>query len=85
MRAAMSGEGKRTGRTKAANDNRAPAEEDARATPDATERLDVVALAIARLIGRRMAREDYEKAICAANDNMRPSSGETGPKTEDGD
>lgn len=35
----------------------------------ASEQLDAVVLSIARLIGRRMAREDYAKAMRAANDN----------------
>ncbi|WP_147272218.1 hypothetical protein [Phyllobacterium salinisoli] len=43
---------------------------------EASERLDAVVLFIARLIGRRMAREDYEKAMLAANDNNDPE-GET--------
>lgn len=42
-------------------------------------RIDHVALTLARIIGRRMAREDFER-LTAANDN-RPS--ETG-NTEDG-
>ncbi|MET3794703.1 hypothetical protein ABID37_004943 [Aquamicrobium terrae] len=33
-------------------------------------------LTIARLIGRRMAREDFEKAMRAANDNGAPSEEE---------
>ncbi|HCL4035386.1 hypothetical protein IAP83_15330 [Pseudomonas aeruginosa] len=42
---------------------------------DASERLDAVVLTIARLIGRRMAREDFENAMRAANDNA-PKSGD---------
>ncbi|MFE3839620.1 hypothetical protein [Pseudogemmobacter sonorensis] len=38
-----------------------------------SERLDAVVLTIVRLIGRRMAREDFEKAMRAANDNDAPS------------
>jgi hypothetical protein len=34
-----------------------------------SERLDAVVLSIARLVGRRMARENFEKAMRAANDN----------------
>lgn len=40
------------------------------------ERLDAVVLSIARLIGRRIAREDFEKATRAANDNDAPSEEE---------
>lgn len=39
---------------------------------DAGERLDAVVLSIARLIGRPMAREDFEKVRSAANDNAPP-------------
>ncbi|MFV0291724.1 MAG: hypothetical protein ACK5II_00230 [Paracoccus sp. (in: a-proteobacteria)] len=34
-----------------------------------SERPDKVVLSIAKLIGRRMAREDFERAMRAANDN----------------
>lgn len=59
-----------------ANDNHPPDGRDAGREADAAERLDAVVLTIARLIGRRMAREDFEKAMRAANDNA--------PKSEDG-
>jgi len=55
---------------KPANDNNRPGREggdDADIAP--WEKLDRVVLSIARLIGRRMAREDYEAALRAANDN----------------
>lgn len=55
-----------------ANDNHRPDGRDAGREADAAERLDAVVLTIARLIGRRMAREDFEKAIRAANDNDAP-------------
>ena len=42
---------------------------------DARQELDRVAFSIARLIGRRMARE-YFAALTAANDNQ-PSAGNT--------
>ncbi|MCR4268990.1 hypothetical protein [Nitratireductor sp. ZSWI3] len=63
-------------RFRPANDNTGPQGE-----PDAEtwRRIDQVALTLARIIGRRMAREDFER-LTAANDN-RPS--ETG-NTEDG-
>lgn len=63
-------------RLRPANDNTGPQGE-----PDAEtwRRIDHVALTLARIIGRRMAREDFER-LTAANDN-RPS--ETG-NTEDG-
>lgn len=47
---------------------------------DASARLDAVVLSIARLIGRRMAREDFEKAMRAAYDNAPPNT----EATEDG-
>lgn len=43
-------------------------------------RIDRAALTLARIIGRRMAREDFER-LTAANDNNRPKASET---TEDG-
>ncbi len=64
-----------SGKQKPANDNRPPDGQDAGREADASERLDAVVLTIACLIGRRMAREDYEKAMRAANDNM-PKSGD---------
>lgn len=70
----MAGDGKRTDIEKPANDNRAPDGRNA----EALERLDAVVLSIARLIGRRMAREDYEKAMRAANDNAQPKRDEPG-------
>ncbi|WP_422027516.1 hypothetical protein [Pyruvatibacter mobilis] len=39
-----------------------------------SERLDKEVLSIARLIGRQMAREDFERAMRAANDNA-PNEG----------
>lgn len=50
----------------AANDNAGTAGPD----PRALRKVDAVALALARIIGRRMAREDFAKAMRAANDNM---------------
>jgi hypothetical protein len=44
---------------------------------------DAVVLTIARLIGRRMAREDYEKAMRAANDNTPPTRGGGGRDRDD--
>jgi len=41
-----------------------------------SERLDKVVLSIARLIGRRMAREDFEQAMRAANDNAPHEGGD---------
>lgn len=63
------------GRKRPANDNRPPHGQDAEREAEASERLDAVVLSIARLIGRRIAREDFEKAMRAANDNV-PKSGE---------
>lgn len=53
------------------NDNHPPDNQDAGAEGevDTFRRLDAVVLTIARLIGRKMAREDFENALRAANDN----------------
>lgn len=67
-----SGSGGDVGKQKPANDNRLPDGRNAGREADAAERLDAVVLTIARLIGRRMAREDFEKAMRAANDNDAP-------------
>lgn len=68
-----------------ANANCAPNGRDAGSETDVAERLDEVVLIIARLIGRRMAREDYDKAMRAANDNAPPACDGAGPVTEDKD
>lgn len=68
----MDGDGKGSSRERPANDNHSPDGQEARGDAGACERLDAVVLSIARLIGRRMAREDYEKTMCAANDNSEP-------------
>jgi hypothetical protein len=72
----MDDDEQRSGRERPANDNRAPAGQDTEGDAAALERLDAVVLSIARLIGRRMAREDYEKAMDAANDNTPPEAGD---------
>ncbi|CCG42781.1 hypothetical protein [Magnetospirillum molischianum] len=36
---------------------------------NAWQRIDTVVLRLARLIGRQMARDDFERRITAANDN----------------
>jgi hypothetical protein len=54
-----------------ANDNQGPESGPER---EAWKRVDHVALTLARIIGRRMAREDFE-AFVAANDN-RPIASE---------
>lgn len=69
------------GKRRPANDNQPPNGRDADVEADASERLDAIVFSIARLIGRRMAREDFEKAMRAANDNM-PRSDE-GPDDKD--
>ncbi|HDZ73861.1 MAG TPA: hypothetical protein ENH55_14110 [Aurantimonas coralicida] len=74
----MADDERRFGRERPANDNRAPAGQDTEGDAEALERLDTVVLSIARLIGRRMAREDYEKAMRAANDNSPPDAGDDG-------
>jgi hypothetical protein len=58
-----------------ANGNQGPVDGPER---EAWKRVDRVALTLASIIGRRMAREDFE-AFVAANDN-RPAASET---TED--
>lgn len=70
------------GRQRPANDNRPPDGQNVGDAADAFRRLDTVVLTIARLIGRRMAREDYEKAMCAANDNA-PAGREGGEQDAD--
>lgn len=63
-------------RFRPANDNAGPQDK-----PDAEtwSRIDHVALTLARIIGRRMAREDFER-LTAANDNRPLDIG----NTEDG-
>ncbi|MFV0490826.1 MAG: hypothetical protein ACK5M4_03315 [Pseudorhodobacter sp.] len=68
----MAGDREATGESRAANNNHPPGGQEVDA--DATKRLDAVVLTIARLIGRRMAREDFE-ALQAANDNTPPEAG----------
>ncbi|SFY33641.1 hypothetical protein SAMN04244548_03651 [Paracoccus pantotrophus] len=80
----MGDEGKCPGRERPANDNRPVGSQDPGRESDAVERLDAVVLTIARLIGRRMAREDYENAMRAANDNAPPTRG-GGGRDRDGD
>lgn len=79
----MGDEGKCPGGERPANDNRPPDGRDAGERADASAQLDAVALTIARLIGRRMAREDYEKAMRAANDNAPPTSDGGGRDRDD--
>jgi len=62
----------------AANDNGAACNPD----PEALRKVNDVVLQIARLIGRRMAREDFAAHMAAANDNA-PKSGD-GPDGETG-
>jgi len=75
----MSGDEKRSPREGPANDNQPPSGQDAGTQTEAFERLDAVVLSIARLIGRRMAREDFEKAAQAANDNTPNNADEQEP------
>lgn len=75
----MGGEEQRSGREGPANDNHPPSGQDAESKVETFERLDAVVLSIARLIGRRMAREDFEKAMQAANDNASKSGDEQEP------
>ena len=61
----MDDEGRCPGRERAANDNR---DADG-AEPKSLRKVDTVALKLASIIGRRMAREDFEMTMHAANDN----------------
>lgn len=63
-----------------ANDNQGPEDGPER---EAWKRVDRVALTLARIIGRRMAREDFE-ALVAANDN-RPRTAESAEDEADKD
>lgn len=45
--------------------------------PEALRKVNAVALQLARIIGRRMAREDFNKAIRAANDNVPSETSDT--------
>lgn len=62
----------------AANDNG----DAGRPDPEALRKVNDVVLQLARLIGRRMAREDFAARIAAANDNA-PKPGD-GPDGEAG-
>lgn len=69
-RSAMGDEGKRSGRERAANDNHDADSPD----PEALRKVNDVALKLARIVERRMAREDFAARIAAANDNIPPST-----------
>ncbi|MGN1288810.1 MAG: hypothetical protein ACI4XG_19830 [Bradyrhizobium sp.] len=43
--------------------------------PEALRKVNIVVLRLARIIGRRMAREDFAAHIVAVNDNV-PKSGD---------
>lgn len=73
------------GRERPANDNHPPHGQDAGSEADVGERLETVVLTIARLIGGRMARANFEKALRAANDNAPPACHGAKPETEDKD
>lgn len=60
-----------------ANDNSNPNGDIAQTDIAPCEKVDRVVLSIARLIGRQMAREEFERMRAAtANDNMPTSSGD---------
>lgn len=73
------------GKERPANDNHPPDGQDSGQGASPSARLDAVVLSIARLIGRRMAREDHEKAFRAANDNAPPSRDGAEAEAEDPD
>ncbi|MFC3061662.1 hypothetical protein [Paenirhodobacter populi] len=79
----MGDDGQRPGGERPANDNHPLNGQGAGNAADAAERLDAVVLTIARLIGRRMAREDFEKAMRAANDNAPPGRDGGGQDADD--
>ncbi len=79
----MGDEGKCPGRERPANDNHPPDGRDVGERAGASAQLDAVVLIIARLIGRRMAREDYENTMRAANDNAPPIRGGGGRDRDD--
>lgn len=64
----MADDGSRTDREGPANDNRAPHGQESEGK--APGKLDAAVLSIARMIGRQMARDDFE-ALQPANDNRR--------------
>lgn len=74
----MRDKGRCSGRERAANDNR-----DADGfEPEALRKVNAVALKLAHIIGRRMAREDFARQMTVANDNApkfgdEPESGNT--------
>lgn len=68
---------KEPGRIVPANDNNGTGNEP---NGETWQRIGRAALTLARIIGRRMAREDFER-LTAANDNNRPGMSQT---TEDG-
>lgn len=59
-----------------ANDNCSPDGKNAGNELHLSERVDKVVLSIARLIGKQMAREDFEQAMRAANDNAPHEGGD---------
>lgn len=71
----------------AANDNasadgsspEAAAEASPEATPETLRKLDVAAFTFARIIARRMAREDFASCMAAANDNQPEQPDEQAP------
>lgn len=79
----MADDGKRRGGEGPANDNCPPGNQNTGHESDAVERLDAVVLIIVRLIGRRMARQDYENAMRTANDNAPPARGGGGRDRDD--
>jgi len=64
----MADDGSRTDRERPANNNRAPHGPEGECKANAPGKLDAAVLSIARMIGRQMARDDFE-AQQAANDN----------------
>ncbi len=68
-------DGRCSGRGQPANDNRPPDVQETVDNANASDRVDKVVLTVVRLIGRSLAWEDHEKAMCAANDNA-PEAGD---------
>ncbi len=72
------GQKRRANECGSANGNHAGDKPDADDKADAAKRLGAVVLSSAQLIGRQMAREDFEKSLRAANDNQRDKSWKSG-------
>jgi hypothetical protein len=73
----------KSGRIVPANNNDSAKSNAGGIKPDAGtwQRIDRATLTLARIVGRRMAREDFERLIAANDNNNRPTDSDS---TEDG-